>query len=551
MATTATPSHLGFRERWITTGLVGIGLIVFAINGSTTNLILSKIMTNLRVELYQIHWVITSFGIARTVTIPTIGWLSGRLGPRTLYLCSIGIFCLGTLGSALAWDWPSLIAFRILAGAGGGMLPPLSMAIFYQIFPPNQRGMAVGFSLMGWSIGPAIGPLMGGYLLQFASWRAVYVMLLPLVGTGFLLAWWFLPPMRRPERRRLDQYGLLSMAVAVSTFILALSRGNREGWDSQYILTLLAIAGGAAVVFVVIELRHTEPLVELRLLRHVPFVMAMIVMFLTTMAFRSTGPMMPVLMQRLLGFEPLRVAWTLMPANIMYGLAVMLAGRLADRLTPQVLVVFGLVVYATAFSSYAGINELATPLMMTTFLSFRYIAEGCIIGPNNFTALRALPEDRVMMAAGLMGLLRSIANILGGSLATILWDVRYGRHIQHYTEDSPVDTLGLAAAIREVQNVLVWAGELVAQAHTKTMALVHRRLLAEASTAAWQDYLMFNALLAVLAIVPALLVNSRLWKRSQPPEPSTQPVEAQVQPSTQAGASASHSTSDSDPGRSA
>ena len=533
MEETATVTHLGFRERWITTGLVGIGLIVIAINGSTTNLILAKIMTNLRVELYQIHWVITAFGIARTVSVPTIGWLSGRIGPRTLYLISIGTFCLGTLGSALAWDWPSLIAFRILAGAGGGFIPPLSMAIFYQIFPPGQRGMAVGFSLMGWSIGPSIGPLLGGYLVQFASWRVIYAMILPLACTAFLLALWFLPPLRRPARRRLDYYGLLSMAIAVSTLILALSRGNREGWDSQYILTLLAIASVAGVIFVIIELYHPEPLVELRLFRYLPFVMAVCVTFLTTMAFRSTGPMMPVLMQRLLGFEPLRVAWTLLPANIIYGVAVMLAGRLSDRFSPQLLVIAGLIIYATAFSSYAGINEQYTPLMMTTFLIFRYIAEGFVVGPNNLTALQALPEDRVMMAAGLMGLLRSIANILGASSAAVVWDARFGRHIQRYAEDAPIGTFGLATMMQEVQNFLLWTGEVTTQVTSKTLALMHRRLLAEASAAAWQDYLLFNALFALLAIIPALLVNSRLWRRSQPAasldQPTAAPTEHQAQ----------------------
>ena len=416
---------------------------------------------------------------------------------------------------------------------GGGLIAPLSMAIFYQIFPPGQRGMALGFSLLGWSIGPSIGPLMGGYLLQFASWRAIYVMLVPLVGTGFLFAWWFLPQLQRPERRRLDQYGLLSMAVAVSTLILALSRGHREGWDSQYILILFAIAATAAVAFIAIELRHPEPLVELRLFRHLPFMMAIVVMFMTTTAFRSTGPMMPVLMQRLLGFEPLRVAWTMLPASIVNGLAVMLAGRWSDRLSPQVLVIAGLMLYATTFASYAGINELATPLMMTTFLCFRQIAEGCITGPNNLTALRALPEDRVMMAAGLMGLVRSIANILGTSSAATFWDVRYGRHIQHYVENSPGDALGLTVAIREVQNLLGWTGEAALQIPGMAMGMLHRRLLAAASTAAWQDYLLGNALLALLAIIPALFVSSHLWRRFRPSDTSVQSVE--VPPSSPTG----------------
>ena len=159
--------------------------------------------------------------------------------------------------------------------------------------------MALGFALMGWSIGPAFGPFMG----EFAGvrfWRVVYGITLPLCGLGFILAWWWFPYLQRPERRRLDYYGALAITVVVSTLLLALSQGNREGWDSQYILTF-AIAGVAAVSWVVVELCHPQPLVELRLFSSVPFVMAMIVMFLTTMTFRGTGPMVSVLLQRLMG----------------------------------------------------------------------------------------------------------------------------------------------------------------------------------------------------------------------------------------------------------
>src|ERR671923_459310 len=247
---TSPSSPLSVRERWLTTALLGLGLITFAVDASNTTLILPQIMTTLRVEVYQIHWVLTAPGIVRTVATAATGWLSGRFGPRTLYLLCLGSMSLGALGSVLAWDWPSLIFFRMLSGIGGGMIPQISQAIFYQIFPPGQRGMALGFALMGWSIGPAFGPLMGGNLLEFASWRVVYAATLPLSGVGFLLSWWKLPPLRRPERRRLDVYGLLTMTVAVSTLLLALSQGNREGWDSQFILTLFVIAGVAAVVFV-------------------------------------------------------------------------------------------------------------------------------------------------------------------------------------------------------------------------------------------------------------------------------------------------------------
>ncbi|PON15160.1 hypothetical protein C2W62_25315 [Candidatus Entotheonella serta] len=254
----AASTHLGIRDRWLTAGLLGIGLVTFAISASMTNLILPKLMTSMRVELYHIHWVVTAFSIARTITIPALGWMGGRMGPRALYLLSLGGFTFGMLGASLAWDWTSLLFFRIITGACGGLIPPLSMVIFYQIFSPNQRGMALGLSLMGWSIGPAIGPLTGGYLLEFASWRVAYAVIVPLSGAGLLAAWLMLPPLKRSDRRTLDVFGLVSIAIAVTTYLIALSQGRREGWDSQGILILLAVAVVAALVFIVIELRSAE-----------------------------------------------------------------------------------------------------------------------------------------------------------------------------------------------------------------------------------------------------------------------------------------------------
>jgi EmrB/QacA subfamily drug resistance transporter len=509
--TSTSSSPLSVHERWLTTALLGLGLITFAVDASNTTLILPQIMTSLRVEVYQIHWVLTAPGIARTVVIAAMGWLSGRLGPRTLYLLCIGSMTVGSLGSMLAWDWSSLIFFRVLAGVGGGMIPQLSQAIFYQIFPPARRGMALGFALMGWSIGPAFGPFMGGNLLEFASWRVVYAITLPLSGMGFILAWWWLPHLRRPERRRLDYYGSLAITVAVSALLLALSQGNREGWNSQYILTLFAIAGVAAVAAVGVELRHPEPLVELRLFGSLPFVMAMAVLFLTTMTFRGTGPMTSVLMQRLLGFDPLLVAWTQMPPNLIYGAAVLMVGRLSDRVPTYVLVISGLLVYATVFWSYAGISEVTTLGMMMTFLMIRFTAEALIVSPNNLATLQALPESQVYMATALSGLLRSIANAMGTAVAAVVWDQRYNHYIAQYAENAPLDGFGFAAALSGLRQTLQWSGEIAAQIPAQTMAMIRDRLLAEASTAAWQDYFLFNAWLAILCLFPAL----PFWRRTK------------------------------------
>ncbi len=141
-----------------------------------------------------------------------------------------------------------------------------------------------------------------------------------------------------------------------------------------------------------------------------------------------------------------------------------------------------------------------------------------ITSPNNLTALRALSEHQVMMASGLLGLLRSIAGTLGPALSVVFWDQRHGRSMQLYAENTPVDALGLSAAMRRLRLMLAWTGEIAVQIPTKTTALLHQRLLAEASTAAWQDYLLLNAVLALLSILPAVLVSNRLWRHFRPAE---------------------------------
>jgi hypothetical protein len=163
--------------------------------------------------------------------------------------------------------------------------------------------------------------------------------------------------------------------------------------------------------------------------------------------------------------------------------------------------------------------------MLMTFLIIRFIAEAFIVSPNNLATLQALPENKVYMATALSGLLRSIANTMGPAVATVVWDRRYIYHLQQFAENTPLDTFGLTTALSGWQQTLQRAGEIAAQIPTQTMALLQDRLLAEAGTAAWQDYFLFNALLAILCIFPAL----PCWRRTKYQTPTTpQPAATQA-----------------------
>ena len=509
------------RERWIATGSLMLGMVAFTIALMMTNVILPHIMTSLRADLDQVQWVLTGPGIAQTVVMPMVGWLTSLIGHRALYLGSLALFCGTAVLSGLAWNIESLIVFQTVSGLGIGLMQPLIAALLYQIFPPNQRGLALGLSMVGWSFGPAIGPIAGGYLIEAFNWRAAFYVSVPLGVAGLVCTLLFLPRLPRPARRTMDLYGLLTMTVALTTLLMALTQGRREGWDSSYICTLLAIGTVAAVLFLLVEWHSPAPLVDLRLFHSAPFAFASLVVFISSMAFRGTGIITILFVQQVLDRTPLDVGWLLLLGNIAYGVAVMLTGRLADSMSPSLLTVSGLGVFALTFCWFATVNETVGVGLLILLLTLRLTSFGIVGPPNNLTAMRALPEEQVVMASGVFALLRSISGTLGAAVSATLYEQRYFFHVQRYTDNTDLAAPGVQEALPLLRQVLEGAGESPALRPVQTVGLLHQRLLAEATTLAYQDYFLLAAVLGGLAILPALPWAEgwqgvrRLWKRGQ------------------------------------
>jgi EmrB/QacA subfamily drug resistance transporter len=504
MSTHALATSLHARERWIATGSLLLGMVSFTIAAMVSNVVLPQIMASLRVDLDEAQWILTGQGIAQTVVMPMVGWLTSLTGHRTLYLGSLVLFCAASVFSGMAWSIESLTFFQVVSGLGVGIMQPLMAAILYQIFPPNQRGLALGLSMVGWSFGPAIGPILGGYLVEVFNWRAAFYVSVPIGIAGLVCALFYLPALPRPSRKAMDQVGLLTMSVALVTLLMALSEGRREGWDSAYILTLLAMATAATVVFLLQEWRTPTPLVDFRLFGSLPFTLGCLVVFISTTAFRGTGVLTIVFMQQMLHFTPLEVGWLLLAGNIAYGVAVVASGRLADTMNPNILVVGGLGIFAVAFFWFAGVNETVTVGTLIFLLALRLTSFGIMGSPNNLAAMQALPEEHVVMASGIFSLARSISGTIGTTISATFYEQRYAYHVQRYAENNDLTAPGLQEALTAVQQVLEWTGEIAALLAVKTEALVHERLLTEATMAAYQDYFFLAAVVVVVAMLPAL-----------------------------------------------
>jgi EmrB/QacA subfamily drug resistance transporter len=398
--------------------------------------------------------------------------------------------------------------------------------------------------MVGWSVGPAIGPIVGGYLVEIFNWRAAFYAAIPLGVGGLVCAFLFLPALPKPTRKVMDQVGLLTLTLALITILMALTQGRREGWDSSYILTLLAISGISTVSFLVWEWCSTSPLVDLRLFRYVPFTMGCLVVFISTTVFRGTGVLSIVFVQQVFDFTPLQVGWLLLAGNIAYGVAVVVSGQLADRINTTLLTIIGLGIFVVAFYWFAAVNETVSAWVLILLLTMRLTAFGVMGSPNNLSTMRAVPEEHVVMASGIFALMRSISGTVGAAVSVTIYDQRYFYYVQRYAEENDLNAPGLQEALTTVEHLLTWAGDLSVTLAARTAAAVQQRLLAEATTAAYQDYFVLAAAVGTLAMLPALpwqawcqRLHRLLWSQrlAQPTIIPALPVTATVSSSQDPG----------------
>jgi EmrB/QacA subfamily drug resistance transporter len=497
------------REHWWITLVVMFGFTTAGLSVTVVNLAFPKIMTSLRADLDVMQWVQTGYMIMQAVMMPSVGWLGARLGNRRLYLIALGVFVGGSVLCGLAWDVYSLIAFRVVQAIGAGPLFPISQVILFQSFPTEKRGLAMGISSLGFSFGPMVGPVLGGYLLDFASWRIVFYLNVPIGLFTLVLGYFILPRPAQSEARRLDLVGMLTFATFLVTFLLAMSQGRIEGWDSLYILTLLGLALGAGVGFVVAELRSDEPFVDLRLYANSAFTMASLVVFLNTISFMSTNFLVALFLQIHLDYTPLQVAWMLMPSAVVIGTLSVIAGRLSDLIAPKILVIAGLALVAWCLLQYATITAWTGVGMITFWLTLRGFARSFTIAPLNTASLRTLPEAQVRMGTGLLSLNRGIASAGSVALAATLLQNRLAARIIYLAQDQGLHAIGHRELLQTLTMMFMRLGDFSQLAETKALTTIQRLLTTEAALHSYHDTFIIVGCISAAGILPALWMQRR------------------------------------------
>lgn len=502
------PSTASYYHWWVTTSVM-LGAFIVIVDGMIVNIALPKIMSSFGVDVLKIRWVATSYMLASAVMMPATGWLGQRFGNKNLYLLSLGLFVLTSGLCGAAWSVDALILFRVVQGIAGGVLMPLSMAIMFQVFPEDKRAMGIALWGLGASLGPAIGPTLGGYLTEYMNWRFIFYVNLPVGGIGLLSTWMILRPSQREARAPFDPLGFVTMATFLVALLLALSDGQREGWQSRYIVTLLAIFAVALVAFVMLELMQEHPLVDLRLFTNTTFATGIILgLSLGASAYGSTF-LIPLFTENIMDYSVLRSGVAMLPGALAVLVLMPFVGWLAERMDARYLIVFGLLIYAAFTYAMSRLDPRAGFWTIALYTVLRGAGLGFVFPPWMARSLKTIPLEKSRMASGMLNVTIGIGASFGIAITATLLE-RYQIFRQAiYAEEQWLTAPGTQLALSGLHGVAVALGQIGWEATSTARFLLQRLVAREALIGAFSDCFLILGLLALVTILPTFCLTER------------------------------------------
>jgi DHA2 family multidrug resistance protein len=398
------------------TATVMAAALMAMIDISIVNVALTDIRASFGTPIDQISWVSTGYMMANIVVIPMTGWLQRRFGFRRYFSTSVLIFTIASALCGLAWNLPSLVMFRILQGMGGGAIIPTSQAILFARYPRAQHGMAAALFGLGAITGPLLGPTIGGYMIDWASWHWIFLVNVPIgLTVAFLIPRVLKEPGFEPDTARIDAIGIGLLAIGMASLQYVLEEGNREGWsDSTLILALGGVAAAAIITFIVHELEAPNPVVDLRVFKNRSYAAGTGLNFLLGLAVFGAAYLFSLYCGAVMGYQALDIGRVFLLAGISQIFLMPLIGKMANKVDPRFLLVFGVGMTtlsqwaAAQLTSEAAFVDLVIPQLLRSLgLAFVFI-------PVSVAALSDLPLAQRGNATGLFNLTRE----LGGSLGT-------------------------------------------------------------------------------------------------------------------------------------
>jgi DHA2 family multidrug resistance protein len=486
-------------NRTMITVSIMLATVMTSLDQTIANVALPHMAGSVSASADQITWVLTSYIIAAAIMTPTTGWLAARLGRKRVFVISIVGFTIASALCGAAQSLGQIVVFRVLQGAFGAAMMPLSQAVMFDTYPPAERGPAMALWGMGAMVAPIVGPMLGGWLTDDFSWRWVFYINLPVGALCLLGMLRFLPHDDKAQKLPFDMMGFALLSIVLAAFQIFLDRGQNNDWFSSTETVLEASTAALAfILFVIHTATSPKSFLPVQILRDRNFLTAAAIGLSTGLLVFSVLALLPPMLETLMGYPVITTGLVTAPRGVGSLISMFIVGRMVDKVDTRLIIITGLALFAASFWTMSRFSLQMSSAEVITSGFIQGFGTGFVFMPMTMLAFATLPANLRADGAGLFTLIRNLGNSAGISIMQTLFtrntQVVHTRLVEPLRPDNPLTRASLAApfSLSDPAGVGALNGEV-----TRQSAMV-----------AYIDvfHLMF---LTTLAIIPVVLFMRR------------------------------------------
>ncbi|AFZ22403.1 drug resistance transporter, EmrB/QacA subfamily [Cylindrospermum stagnale PCC 7417] len=407
------PEETSATQKWWALLGVGLGLLMFTLDGSIVNLALPTLVNTLHTTFATIQWVVVSYLLVVTALVLGAARLGDMFGKKLLYLWGLILFTIASLLCGLAPSVEWLIAFRTLQGLGGLFIAALTVAIATEVFPPSERGKTLGIISAIVSLGICLGPTLGGLLIAIAGWRLIFLVNIPFgIFASFIIVR-FVPQEAIANRtQQFDALGSATITISLLSFTLSMTQGQIESFTSIKTLTLLAIAVLSFAAFLFLEARINQPMLDLRMFENWEFSLSLLMGVLVFFAISGIIFILPFFFQLVLYYPAQKIGLLLAVSPVLTGIVAPFSGAMSDRFGSRIISLIGLVLMFCSCLLMSTFDAQLKDLVYIAWIAPLGIGFGMFQSPNNSAIMGSVPKERLGIASGLLSLSRTLGQTI-------------------------------------------------------------------------------------------------------------------------------------------
>ncbi|MGB8346981.1 MAG: DHA2 family efflux MFS transporter permease subunit, partial [Ktedonobacteraceae bacterium] len=498
--------------KWIVASVVILGVFMSILDQTIVNIALPTLETDFGADVHSVQWVLTAYILTQGVATPATAYFANRFGIKRFYIISLAAFTAGSALCGLAWSLPVLIFFRVLQGAGGAALFPLSITLLFREFPPQERGMAMGLFGVPALLAPAIGPTLGGYLVTAVGWQLIFYINVPIGIAAVILSFLFLREYRQDAHAAFDFPGFILAAIGLAAVLYGINDASTDGWTSGTVLGFLALGILALVIFTAFEImlanRGGRPLLDMRLFRNRAFSVGSIAYVFVIFSLFGGLFLLPIYLQNIRQLSAFQAGLILLPQALASMVSVVVGGRLVDRIGVRAVMIPGLLLLGFANYELSLLTIYSPYGWIQVMLILRGVALGFTVQPLTVAILSEISSRDLPQASALNTVIRAVSSSLGIGILATLVQTQAQVHFAHLAEQVTASSR-IGQLLPELEALFVAHGYSLSNAHTTAIQYIALFLQQISFTMAVQDAFLLTVGVVVIAIIATLFVGGR------------------------------------------